>query len=127
MGSHSSICRNTKKLPSDRRAELHRELNRQTEDYDLTVRPVHEAADAAFKKRWSATLNVVETVPTTLAGMRAKIEFATSADFVFEALVANEERVHAFLDTLYRSAAVIAGLPVPSPTSWERDDDQEDA
>jgi hypothetical protein len=86
-----------------------------------------DAADKAFEQRWSAMLNVVETVPTTLAGMRAKIEFATSVDYVFEALVDDEERVHAFLDTLYRSAAVIAGLPAPAPTPWEGDDDEEEA
>lgn len=100
FSTHSQITELKKRMPAAAIAEMHRELNRQAQDYDLTVLPVEDATDQAFKKRWSATLNVVETVPTTLAGVRAKIEFATSADFVFEALVDNEGRVHAFLDTL---------------------------
>jgi hypothetical protein len=43
-------------MPADAIAGIHRELNRQTEDYDLTVRAVEEAADEAFEKRWTTML-----------------------------------------------------------------------
>jgi hypothetical protein len=33
---------------------MHRELNRQEAEYHQTVQPVHDAADAAFEKRWDA-------------------------------------------------------------------------
>jgi hypothetical protein len=56
LHTHSRICKNAKNLPSDRRAELHRELNRQEEDFEVNVRPALDAADAAFKKRYDARI-----------------------------------------------------------------------
>ncbi len=53
---------------------------------------------------------VFETVPTTLVGLRAKIDFAMSADYVTECLTTTEtdEPLRNFLDTLYASARLIA-------------------
>jgi hypothetical protein len=53
---------------------------------------------------------VFETVPTTLAGMRAKIDFAMSVDHVTECLASdgNDERLGNFLNMLYESASLIA-------------------
>ena len=50
-------------------------------------------------------------MPTTLAGMRAKIDFAMCADYVTDDLRHSEtaEPLGDFLDTLYESARIIAG------------------
>ena len=50
---------------------------------------------------------VFEIVPTTLAGMRAKIDFAVSADHVTDPLT-NDETLHDFLNTLDKSASLLA-------------------
>jgi hypothetical protein len=52
LSQHSWIRQNNKELPRHAVAEMHRELNRQEVDYDLTVRPIDEAADAAFDRRY---------------------------------------------------------------------------
>jgi hypothetical protein len=110
LSQHSWIRQNTKQLPRHAVAELHRELNRQEADYDLTVRPVHEAADAAFERRYSAMEMVFATPPTTVAGFRALIDFAMSESFVTECLTETQtdEPLRDFLNTLYESAQSLA-------------------
>ena len=137
LRDHSSICENAEKLTSTSTADLHRELNRQQADFEMTTQPALDAADAAFEKRMEAQNAVFEIVPTTLVGMRAKIEFAMRQDFVRDVLMnSTNECLYDFLDTLYRSAAVISGLPTPAPTPWtgeeeydgvQEDDDGEEA
>ena len=51
---------------------------------------------------------VFEIVPTTLAGFRAKIDFAMSVQHVRAAFTDNNEDLGNFLDTLYESARLIA-------------------
>ena len=87
---------------------FHRTLNIQTDDYDSNVAPFEEAADEACSIRLNAVYEVFDTVPTTLAGMRAKIDFAMSVDHVSELLEDGDERVGNFLETLYASARLIA-------------------
>jgi hypothetical protein len=89
---------------------LHRTLNIQTEDYEKNVAPIEEAADTATDKRIEATYAVFDTVPTTLAGMRAKIDFADSVDHITETLqqAHDPERLKDFLETLYECAAHLA-------------------
>lgn len=60
----------------------------------------YEARDPAF-----------ETVPTTLAGMKAKISFFMNDEDMSEGLTGPEtnEPLRDFLDTLYKSACIIAG------------------
>jgi hypothetical protein len=89
---------------------LHRTLNIQTEDYEKNVAPIEEAADTATDKRIEATYAVFDTVPTTLAGMRAKIDFAGSVDHITETLqqTHDPERLKDFLETLYECAARLA-------------------
>jgi hypothetical protein len=93
-------------ITPDVRALFHRELNHQQAAYDATVQPAEDAADAAFEKRWDAQQVVFATVPTTLAGFRAKIDFAMSADFVTESLTSTDtdDPFGNFLETLYKSA-----------------------
>jgi hypothetical protein len=111
LSQHSWIRQNTKELPRHAVAEMHRELNRQEVDYDLTVRPIDEAADVAFDKRYSAMETVFATSPTTVAGFRALIDFATSDSFVTECLTETEEPLRDFLNTLYKSASLLAVQP----------------
>jgi hypothetical protein len=84
---------------------FHRTLNSQIDDYNANVAPFQEAID-----RIGAMEAVFETVPTTLAGLRAKIDFAMSEKCVSECLTIGEtdEPLRHFLDTLYESARLIA-------------------
>ena len=86
---------------------FHRTLNIQTDDYAKNVAPLDEACDRAYLKRYDAMQAVFEIVPTTLAGMRAKIDFAVSADHVMGPL-SEDETLHDFLNTLYKSASLLA-------------------
>jgi hypothetical protein len=87
---------------------FHRTLNIQTDDYEENVTPFREAIDEAFEKRIDAMNAVFEIVPTTLAGFRAKIDFAMSVQHVRAAFTDNNEDLGNFLDTLYESARLIA-------------------
>jgi hypothetical protein len=49
-----SLLKKVEWITPDIRAGMHRELNRQEAEYHQTVQPVHDAADAAFEKRWDA-------------------------------------------------------------------------
>jgi hypothetical protein len=87
---------------------FHRTLNIQTDDYEDNVAPVEETADEAASNRIEAAYAVFDTVPTTLAGMRAKIDWAMSVDHVTGLLSDTDERLGNFLNTLYESARLIA-------------------
>lgn len=87
---------------------FHRTLNHKTADYEASVLPLEEAQEDASHVRISAALAVFDIVPTTLAGMRAKIDFAMSVDHVTGLLVDNEEALQNFLDTLYEAARLMA-------------------
>jgi hypothetical protein len=87
---------------------FHRTLNIQTDDYAENLAPFEEACDGAFLKRYDAMQAVFEIVPTTLAGMRAKIDFAVSADHVMDPLTNDDETLRDFLNTLYKSANLLA-------------------
>lgn len=67
------------------------------------------ATMAAFDGEFEAMRAVLEAVPTTLAGIRAKIDFATSEQHVTAALTtaATDQPLREFLDTLYESARVL--------------------
>ena len=82
----------------------------QNNDYEANVLPAEEACERASDKRHEAMEAVFETVPTTLAGMRAKIDFAMSVDHVTECLTNTEttEPLGDFLNTLYESARLLA-------------------
>jgi hypothetical protein len=70
--------------------------------------PQNVALEAAYYK---ARDPAFETVPTTLAGMKAKISFVVNDEAMSEGLTGTEtnEPLHDFLDTLYKSACIIAG------------------
>ena len=51
---------------------------------------------------------VFEVVPSTLAGLRAKIDFAMSVDHVSMCLTDADESFGMLLETLYASASLIA-------------------
>jgi hypothetical protein len=55
---------------------------------------------------------MLETVPTTLAGMKAKISFCMNNETLSSYLTNSEGDVnlHDFLDTLYKSACLIGGV-----------------
>jgi hypothetical protein len=67
------------------------------------------ALEAAY---YAARDPAFETVPTTLAGMKAKISFFMNDKHMSEGLTGTEtnEPLHDFLDTLYKSACIIAGV-----------------
>jgi hypothetical protein len=70
-----------------------------------------EAQDGACSEVCNATMAVFKTVPTTLPGLRAKIDFALHADHVADLLVNGCEGdtvLRDFLDTLYQSARLLA-------------------
>jgi hypothetical protein len=110
FSTHKEISAMKKRAPWLAKAtpHLHRVLNRQTADYEANVKPCHEAADSAFEDRYAAMEAVFEMVPTTLAGMRAKIDFAMSASHVTECLMEANEPLQNFLDTLYEAARLMA-------------------
>jgi hypothetical protein len=87
-----------------------RTLNIQTDDYENNVVPQYEAADEAADVRLGATRAVFAIVPTTLAGLRAKIDFAFSVDYVTGLLTntGSDEPLRNFIDTLYASARLMA-------------------
>ncbi len=87
---------------------FHRQLNIQAADYEENVAPIEEASDQAASTRIDAAYAVFDTVPTTLAGMRAKITWAMSVDHVTELFIGTHESLGNFLDTLYASARLIA-------------------
>jgi hypothetical protein len=68
---------------------------------------LEDAAYDAASARIVAMYTVFETVPTTLEGMRAKIDFAMSVDHVTESLQQTHapKRLKDFLETLYECAA----------------------
>jgi hypothetical protein len=105
-----SLLKKVEWITPDIRAGMHRELNRQEAEYHQTVQPVHDAADAAFEKRWDAMQAAFATPPTTIAGFRALIDFATSESFVTDSLIETEtnEPLDGFLNTLYESARLLA-------------------
>jgi hypothetical protein len=77
---------------------FHRLLNVQTDDYEENVAPVYEAADSENSKLCDAIRGVFATTPTTLAGMRAKIDFVMSTQHATELLV--NDRPFCFLRVL---------------------------
>jgi hypothetical protein len=106
FSAHERISK--QKLPKALIAEMHCELNRQTDDYNATVQPVHDGADESFHERWAAQKSIFVTVPTSLAGMRAKIDFAFSVDYVTEPLTDDKEMLRTFFETLYEAAHIMA-------------------
>jgi hypothetical protein len=87
---------------------FHRLLNAQTDDHEENVAPIEEAADTANSALFDVIRRVFETVPTTLAGFRAKIDFASSERHITELLADDDKDLGNFLDTLYESARLIA-------------------
>jgi hypothetical protein len=71
---------------------------------------LEDAAYDAASERIEAMYAVFETVPTTLAGMRAKIDFAGGVDHVTESLQQTHDpkRLKDFLETLYKCAERLA-------------------
>ena len=68
---------------------------------------LEDAAYDAASERIESMGAVFGTVPTTLAGLRAKIDFAGTVDHVTETLqqTHDPERLKDFLETLYECAA----------------------
>ena len=65
--------------------------------------------DAAAEPYHKAQATLLETVPTTLAGMKAKISFCMNNKTLSDCLtnsVANVQ-LHGFLNTLYKSARIM--------------------
>jgi len=85
-------------------------LNYQTADYEKTVRPAERAADEMADKRYEAVQTVFDIVPPTLGGLRAKIDFAMSADHVTDCLrhTETDEPLRDFLNAVYESARLLA-------------------
>jgi hypothetical protein len=110
LGTHDRISSHKGRLPARVLAKLHRELNQQEADYKTSVLLVHDKSQEAFEARWAAQQAVFDTVPTTLTGMQAKIDFAMSADYITESLTNTEtnEPLQKFLDTLYEAARLMA-------------------
>jgi hypothetical protein len=90
---------------------FHRLLNTQTNDYEENVAPIEEAVSRANTTLFDLIQRVFETVPTTLAGLRAKIDFTTSTQRVTEFFFDSDEDLGNFLNTLYASARLIAVQP----------------
>jgi hypothetical protein len=66
-------------------------------------RELLKAADKAGDERYDAMWIVLETVPTTLAGMRAKIDFIID-DRIFEGIKETDNGVQDAIETLYEAA-----------------------
>jgi hypothetical protein len=76
---------------------------------DAIMGPVDEAQSAACGAAWSGMEDVFEIVPTTLAGMRAKIDFAFSVSHVSEGLTCDDlQLLRGFMETLYEAARLLA-------------------
>jgi hypothetical protein len=116
--THQQISRLKGHLPADVIAMFHRELNRQTADYEATIEEAERAADDAWDAMAEKRDALLGTPPTTAKGFAALIafidddnkyclqdHFRTSSD---------ETVLNDFLQTLTRSAFVLAGLPQAS-------------
>jgi hypothetical protein len=78
---------------------------------EANVATLDQASDEACDQRCDATYAIFDMVPTTLAGMRAKIDFAFDEDFTTGLLMRNTRGdvvVKSFLDTLYAAARLMA-------------------
>jgi hypothetical protein len=62
----------------------------------------------ACSAAWNCAEEIFEIVPTTLAGMRAKIDFAFSVGHVTDELMSSDEMVQNFIETLYEAAHMMA-------------------
>jgi hypothetical protein len=71
---------------------------------------IKEIANEASDIRIKATYAVFEMVPTTLAGMRAKIDFTMSEQYVTECLTSagTDKPLREFLDTFYEATRQMA-------------------
>ena len=91
---------------------FHRTLNIQTDDYEKNVARVEEVSEEASSNRFDAAYAIFDIVPTTVAGVRAKIDWAMSVDHVTGLLSDEGEDENGtlgnFLETLYESACLIA-------------------
>jgi hypothetical protein len=110
MSTHEEIAAIKTNWLAEHTPFFHRELNKQTDDYEANVEPYTEAANWATEKRVAAMDAIFATVPTTLAGIRAKIDFAVSMDRDFETFMGaeTEQPLRDFLNTLYESTRLLA-------------------
>jgi hypothetical protein len=78
---------------------------------DEAFRAHGDGDETATDARIEAMHDIFNTMPTTMDGMRAKIDFAMSVDDVTDCLRYSEsaEPLGNFLQTLYASAWLIAG------------------
>jgi hypothetical protein len=72
--------------------------------------PFEEMIDPALDIRIKATYAIFEMAPTTLAGIRAKIDFAMSAQYVTQCLTSTDtdKPLRDFLDTFYEAMRQMA-------------------
>ncbi len=81
---------------------------------------LEQAAERATDARVDATRAVFEVVPTTLPGMRTKIDFAFSFDYVTNLLMRSEDKTaRKFIDTMYEAARRMT-IASAAPTSAGR-------
>jgi hypothetical protein len=110
--THENIAATTKKALWLRGEAplLHRVLNKQTTDYEQNVEPLDEAASDRADRRIAATYAVFDMMPTTLLGVRAKIDFSFDEDCTTDLLVnsSDGEVSRRFIETLYEAARVMA-------------------
>jgi hypothetical protein len=103
--THKQISNLRGKLPDDAVAEFHRELNRQTTDYGKIVKTSEEAATAAGDDFDERLWDLVNTMPTTPAGLCAMMECLRNRQRILEALEGlGPEYTTALLETIASAA-----------------------
>jgi hypothetical protein len=85
---------------ADTRAYLHEELDRQTAAFNKTVIPMKEAAEAASQRFREATVTLIETEPTTLAGLAAIFACLRDHQSLREYVVCDYADSSTIIDTL---------------------------
>jgi hypothetical protein len=95
---------------ADTRAYLHEELDRQTAAFNKTVIPMKEAAEAASQRFREATVTLIETEPTTLAGLAAIFACLRDHQSLREYVVCDFGDSSTLIDTLSAATARFATL-----------------
>jgi hypothetical protein len=91
------------------RARLHVELDRQTAAYNETVKPLKEAADESGNRFWEASQALLETAPTSLAGLAALFACLRDNDSLRQ-YVSDNGYLETMVETLAEATAKFAAL-----------------
>jgi hypothetical protein len=107
-GKHEQIDNLKGKGFDDVVEALHEELTRQTKAYDEIVRPLEDAQSHAEEALDNAVMAVLETPPTTMAGLAFVLAYAKDDPNLFSLFDCDLEYGQTFIATLATATAKLA-------------------